>query len=256
MLAEIYRRIRQREPWVLREDFAGNAADAVAWIQADSRRRAVAVDMDAPTVEYAQQRADDLLQSRASALQFVVDDVLAVQPPQVPAADVLSVLNFSSFYFHERAALLRYLTHARATLDEAGILILNAFGGPDAMRPHIDRHRITPEVEGSRPALPSFDYLWEQLGYDAATGRIECRIHFEIDQDGGPPRRIDSAFRYDWRLWTLPEICECLLAAGFSSAQVWLHTATERDGELEVFFGPVETMPDRSMWLAYVVGIR
>jgi len=256
VLAEIYRRVRQSEPLRLREDFAGNAADSVAWIQAQKGRSAIAVDIDAPTIEHARERARRILGTRVEAITFVTDDVHAVTPPQVPAADVLSVLNFSAFYFHQRDALVRYFKHAHAALGADGIAIVNAFGGRDAMRPHTDRHRIKPRREGGQAALPSFDYLWEQRSYEACSGRIDCRIHFEIDVEGGAPRRIDDAFRYDWRLWTLPELRECMHSAGFSRVEVWLHTATQRDGETEVFLGAVESIPDRPMWLAYVVGMR
>ena len=45
VLAEIHRRMRDgREALILREDFAGNGADSVAWVAGGRGRRAVAVD--------------------------------------------------------------------------------------------------------------------------------------------------------------------------------------------------------------------
>ena len=259
-LAEIFRRIRPgQEPQLLREDFAGNAADSVAWIAGGRQRRAIAVDMNAPTLEHAKRRADRLLGKRAERLHFVLADVHQIAPPQVAAADVLSVLNFSSFYLHTRRDLLRYFRHAHSTLSKRGILVLNAFGGPAAMRAHVDHHRIHPERErGQIRALPAFDYYWEQLGYDACTSRIHCRIHFDVNdvEQMNGKRRIANAFEYDWRLWTLPELTEAMREAGFRKAQVWRHTASGPPDRPKVFLGPVRKLSDQELWVAYVVGIR
>ena len=56
-------------------------------------------------------------------------------------------------------------------------------------------------------------------------------------------------------MWTLPELTECLLEAGFAEAQVWRHTAHVEKGEIKVFLGPVASLPEQASWVAYVVGI-
>lgn len=33
---------------------------------------------------------------------------------------------------------------------------------------------------------------------------------------------LRRAFRYDWRLWTIPELAEMLEEAGFDSMRAWL----------------------------------
>jgi len=260
VLAQIYRQIRPGcEAVALREDFSGSAADSVAWVAAAPNRRALAVDIDADTITYARRRAARLIGGHAKRITFVEGDVHAVTVPEAERADVVSVLNFSSFYFHERAALLRYFISARESLNQHGMLVLNVFGGPGAMQPRLDRHLIVPKLErGQAEALPPFDYLWEQLGYDACSARIDCRIHFEIaDGTSADGRRlVRDAFRYDWRLWTLPELTELLRAAGFADAQVWRHTATTTGADPEVFLGPVDSLRDLDLWLAYVVAIR
>lgn len=260
VLAEIYRRLHPgREALVLREDFSGNAADATAWVAAGRNRQALAVDNDAPTCAFAEQRARRLLGKRAGRIRFVCDDVHAVSPPAVEAADIVSALNFSTFYFHRASALTRYFEHARRALADDGVLILNAFGGPGAMRAHTDRHTITPQRErGRSEALPVFQYQWQQRGYDACSGRIDCRIHFEVADPSSPAatRRIDDAFRYDWRLWTLPELIQALRDAGFRRAQVWRHMLQDHRGGQRVFLGPVRSIRDTETWVAYVVGLR
>lgn len=258
VLAEIYRRVRGQSARVLREDFAGTAADSVAWVAADRRRHAIAVDIDAPTLAYAEARAQRLLGEGCRRIDFRCGDVLAPLAPLPERAQLLSVFNFSCFHFHQRATLQRYFERALASLDETGVLVLNVFGGASAMTPRLDTHRITPQPEAGSAALAPFDYEWEQRSFEACQARLDCRIHFVVADPGVPGgrRRIDDAFRYDWRLWSLPELRECLLLAGFREVQIWRHTATDRGGTPEVFLGPVETLQDLDLWLAYVIAIR
>lgn len=257
VLAEIYRRVRGgSEPTLLREDFAGNGADAVAWVAAGPDRRALTVDADGMAVAHGQQRALRLLGERASQIDWHVADVHAV-PPSAPRADLLSVLNFSIGYLHTRAALLRYLEHARRALDDNGVMVLNIFGGPGALMAHSDRHSIEPGTDDGDVSVPPFDYLWETRSFDACNARIDCRIHFEWAdaRERGGARRIDDAFCYDWRLWTLPELTESLRETGFTRAQVWRHTARDGRSGPRVFLGPVRSLRNRHIWVAYVVGI-
>lgn len=257
VLAQIYWRIRGVPARLLREDFAGNAADSVAWVAADPSRRAIAVDLDAPTLAHAKTRAQRLLGDARHRIKFHCGDVLARGAPDLERAQLLSVLNFSCFYFHQRADLIRYFECAAASLDETGVIVMNVFGGSAAMSPRVDQHRITPRPEAGTTLAP-FDYEWEQRSFDACHSRLDCRIHFVVDDPASPGARcrIDDAFRYDWRLWSLPELRECLLAAGFREVQIWRHTATENNGKTEVFLGPVESLENLDLWLAYVVGIR
>ena len=74
-----------RSPVVLREDFAGTAADSVAWVALGRGCRAVAVDLDAGALAWASARAARLLGERAGAVEFVESDVMAAAPPRVPA---------------------------------------------------------------------------------------------------------------------------------------------------------------------------
>ena len=71
--AEVLRRMHAHgqttcEATVLREDFAGTAADSVAWIQARPNRLAIAVDNDAQTTEWARKRAESILLERVGHL--------------------------------------------------------------------------------------------------------------------------------------------------------------------------------------------
>src|SRR6187402_1216346 len=90
VLRTMYERLRPgRHPVILREDFAGTSAESVAWVALKKGRLAIAVDLHAPTLEWAQRRAARLLGPRAPAVSFIHGDVHLTAPPSVPFADIL-----------------------------------------------------------------------------------------------------------------------------------------------------------------------
>lgn len=198
-LDRVYRKLNDGQlPLLLREDFAGTCAVAAAWCESHPERQAMAVEHHGPTLRWAERRVGDI-----EDLHLVEADVLAVASPRV---DVTAALNFSTLTHHTEADLLAYLRHARKGLRPGGVFVMDLFGGPGALRLGTQ----------DRPA-DGFMYHWEQRAFDALTHRIDCRIHFTLTD--GRTRR--SAFRYDWRLWTLPEVTRLMAQAGFEPVQVW-----------------------------------
>jgi SAM-dependent methyltransferase len=228
-------------PTRLKEDFAGTAAVAAAWTQLDDDQHAIAVDAHGPTVRRAQRMYRDL-----DRLKIIQGDVLDVSKPKV---DIVAALNFSTFIYHEPPAMLRYMRHTRASLRDGGLLILDVFGGPGAMRAGVQTRDVRPPAE---QGVEPFEYQWEQRGYDAVSGRIDCRIHFRLAD--GVLRR--DAFRYDWRLWTLPELRTLLGQAGFTQVDVWCDGYDTKAGSGDGDYRPMTSMPPREDWVAYVVAVR
>ena len=262
VLRTMYQRLRPgRQPIVLREDFAGTSAESVAWVILQPGRRAIAVDLDGPTLEWAQRRAVRLLGPLASEIAFVQGDVRSVGPPEVPPADIISVLNYSILYQRESEELLSYLRHAINGLAPGGILVLNLFGGAAAVQPGTTRRRVTPAPRLSiEPPIPAFDYLWEIRSYDRSSQRLDCRIHFVVADPSAPgrTREVRDAFKYDWRLWSVHELVEACAQAGFSNVQVWRHTYDPARDANSVFLGPVDpdNLPAVQKWSAYIVACR
>lgn len=242
-------------PTRLREDFAGNCADSVAWIALGPDREALAVDLDADALEWGRTRAQRLLgDAAARRLGVEVADVLKLAPPAVEPAHLLAALNFSLFYFHTRARLREYLTHARRCLDpQRGMLVANAFGGPASLLARRDTQRIEDRTghPGETPPAP-FDYEWDQGDHDAVSGRAECRIHFHGLAGG---RSLRDAFVYPWRLWTPPELVEIAHEAGFTRVEIWRHTYDAAKGAAGVFLGPVQQIVGLDTWVAYLVAV-
>jgi len=223
-------------PTHLREDFAGVAAIAATWVDYGHDHRAIAVERHAPTLRRAPKHA---------RLALRCDDVLAVRLPRV---DIIAAFNFSAFIYHTREAMLKYLTHARRCLRPGGMLAIDCFGGPGAMRPGIQKRKVRPS---RKEGVPAFEYQWEQRSYDPVAARIDCRIHFK--HRGRP--LMANAFRYDWRLWTLPELTDLMWQAGFDVIDVWCDSYDQALACSNGVYEPVASMPAREDWIAYVVGV-
>ncbi|GAB4188355.1 MAG: hypothetical protein Kow00105_02960 [Phycisphaeraceae bacterium] len=243
-LKRVFRHYRGEDAFLCREDFAGTTAVATSWVAMHPDHQAMAIEKHGPTARWAERHTTHLLGERASDLHIVQADVLELTSPRV---DVTCALNFSTFIYHDRASLKHYLRSARKGLKRDGVLVIDAYGGPGAMRVGTQTRRVPESDEG-----PGFMYHWEQRTFDPVTHLTECRIHFTVPGRG----RIDSAFIYRWRLWTLPELIELMLEAGFSRAQAWCDTYRQTEGISDGRYRPVSKMPAREDWVAYVVGVR
>jgi len=233
-----FRRLRGRPAETLREDFCGTAAVCAEWVRSRRTRRAFGVDLDPEVLDWA--RRNNLAKLSPEQLERVIllqEDVTAVRTEPV---DAVVAMNFSYWTFQDRLSLGRYFRHAREGLSTDGVLFLDAFGGYDAMRELEEAREI--DEAGWR-----FTYVWEQARFDPVNNHLLCHIHFRL-----PDRsRIERAFSYDWRLWTLPELRELLDEAGFSRVTVYWQ-GFDRDGEPNGRFRPVTTGEADAGWIVYV----
>lgn len=272
LLRRIYERHRRgRFATLLREDFAGTAAIASAWVAQHEDCRALAVDIHGPTCRWAQRRGQRVLGERAEDLIVLCEDVRRVRSPRV---DVVAALNFSAFTFHDRNVLRGYFRGVRQSLRPGGLFVVDAYGGPGALRVGVQTRPVDPRALSLSGASgmpdddardftrPAFDYLWEQKSVDLLTARVDCRIHFRFRARAGAPAfTMRSAFRYDWRLWSLAELAETMREAGFAQAEVWCDGVGGRGGRrmtgpLAGVYAPVKSLPTREDFVAYVVGLK
>ena len=79
---------------------------------------------------------------------------------------------------------------------------------------------------------------------------MQFHIHFRC-ADGST---LEEAVTYDWRLWTLPEVRELLLEAGFQRADVYWE-GEKRGRPSGVYRRRVSADPDPA-WVAYVGGVK
>jgi hypothetical protein len=97
----------------------------------------------------------------------------------------------------------------------------------------------------------AFTYVWEQKSYHPATNHMECRIHFEFP-DGS---RIKNAFRYSWRLYSIPELRDVLTEVGYREVRRTYFEEFDEDGDGTGHFARNEEGEACEGWLAYLVAV-
>ena len=235
---DTFRSLRGRRARWLREDFCGTASVSCEWVRRRKTNRAIGVDLDPAVLEWgATQNVVQLDAEARDRVTLLNQDVRLVDTrPQ----DLILAMNFSYWLLMDRQALKQYFDGVRSSLKNDGIFFLDAYGGYDSFRV-ITEERTIDGPDGS------FTYVWEQEAYDPISGRLRCNIHFAFE-DGS---RLDRAFSYDWRLWTLPEIRELLKEAGFSRITVYWQ-GWDENGEPDGNFEPAEAGEAEAGWICYL----
>jgi SAM-dependent methyltransferase len=244
--AGVYRRKRGRPARMLREDFCGTAALSAAWLRLHRDNRAVGVDLDPEVLAWAREHRLPKMGDAASRLSLVRADV---RSNRVPKADLTLALNFSYCVFKERRDLLGYVRAAREGLKPGGLLVLNVFGGTEAMETLSERSRKKGFVQDDGTRVPSFTYVWEHERFNPIDHHLLCHIHYEFP-DGSAMR---NAFTYDWRLWTLPELRELCAEAGFASTDVYLEGWDDEANASSHVYRKRTHFENQAGWLAYVM---
>ena len=88
-------------------------------------------------------------------------------------------------------------------------------------------------------------YRWEQREANPLTGMVIDAIHFRvIGSSGELEADFPDAFVYEWRLWSVPELRDAMLEAGFESTAVYNSLPDAVDDEGNAYVEEV-TDPDR-----------
>ncbi len=235
-LLDTFKKLRGRNPVSLREDFAGTANECCEWVSRDAAHTAIGVDIDSSVQEWGRQHHVAKLPPEArSRVQLITADVLTADTPKV---DITVAMNFSYWTFDTRDKMRAYFQTVHEHLVDDGIFVMDAFGGSEAH-----------EESKEKTKHDGFTYIWHQKKVDPVTGRMLCHIHFKFP-DGS---RIKKAFTYEWRFWTLPELQEILLEAGFSKVTVYWEGWDEDEEEGNGVFEPVEEGEADPAWIVYIV---
>lgn len=237
--ATFLRALHGQTPRILREDFCGPASIARAWIALNPAHRAIGVDRDPEPLDHARARLTAASGGALERCELVVADVLACDTP----ADIIAAFNFAAGELPDRAALVAYLRHARSALLPGGLLALDLYGGPQAY----EIGRLATDIPSEAGPIR---YVWEQRRADPLTGRVVNAMHFRMP-DG---RQLRNAFVYHWRLWSVPEMRDAMMDAGFASTAVHLSYGEGLDEEGQPLPTPHE--PDDDVdgdYVAYVI---
>lgn len=232
---EIFEKVRGRKASLLREDFCGTANTACEWVTRRKNNRAIGVDLDADVLDWGRQNNLAKLPPDArSRVELVNGDVLTSQTER---PEIVLAMNFSYWLFKERKTLLKYFKTIHKALIDDGVFFLDAYGGWDAHR----TIRESRDCEG-------FTYIWDQHAFDPISHTMACFIHFRFP-DGS---RMNRAFSYEWRLWSLPELRELLSEAGFGKVTIYWEGADD-DGDGNGEFEPIEHAESDPGWICYLV---
>jgi len=231
---DTFKSLRNRKAQVLREDFGGTANTSCEWVRRRKRNRAIAVDLDSDVQDWGRKHHVAKLGDARERITLLNENVLDVK---TEPADIVLAMNFSYWIFKEREQMRRYFRSVRESMVDDGVFFLDAYGGSDAYKEMRERTKYD-----------DFTYIWDQASFDPITGDMVCKIHFSFP-DGS---RMKNAFTYDWRLWTLPEIREILLEAGFQRVTVYWQGDDEDSDEGNGEFEPAEHGEADEAWIVYI----
>ncbi|MDR3608688.1 MAG: class I SAM-dependent methyltransferase [Oligoflexia bacterium] len=242
MFVAMYRETFGKYARHLREDFCGTFSDAVEWVNRNKKNTALCIDLDPAPLAYGKKHhLKRLTREQQSRIDVRRGNAVSVTSPK---SDIVIACNFSFFIFKQRAQLIEYLTCVRRSLTKDGMLILETLGGPGAIETSRERRPIF--EKGKR----LFTYFWDQRSFNPITHEARYSIHFNLANG----RELRHVFQYDWRLWSIPELRDCLLEAGFDDVGVWWETEHEGEGTGE--YVRTENGDNAYSWIAYVCGIK
>ena len=233
--------LRQRPAVFLREDFCGTANTACEWVVRDDEHQAVGVDLDFEVLEWGRlHNLAELENQQLERIELLNEDVLQTRPG---LADIILAMNFSYYLFLKRDELREYFVNALDSLVSDGILFLDAYGGYEAPMV-LTEPRECEDEDGNE-----FTYIWEQAEFNPIDSFMTCHIHFEFPDKS----RMERAFSYHWRLWTLPEISEILYEAGFSKVDIYWEGTDEKKIEGNGIYMPTVVGDTDPGWVCFIV---
>ncbi len=225
---------------MLREDFCGTFAVCCEWAKLGDDRKSWGIDLDPEPLAWGREKHLAKLPEEAQTrVTLLEDDVLKAS---TPAVDVLAAQNFSYCIFDTRDALRDYFKRSYAAIKDQGAFVVDLFGGYESIED--DREEVTEHDD--------FDYVWDQSKYDPINARGTYFIHFRF-HDGS---EIENAFKYEWRLWTIPEVREIMAEAGFEQVDVFWEGTDPKSGEGTGEYNKRDEAECDPAWVAYIVGVK
>ncbi len=228
---------RDLKPTVLREDFCGGGAISCEWVKLNKNYKSVGLDLDVVPMDYGRKNyISKLTDDQMRRILLIKKDVLT---KNLPKADIVCAVNFSYFFFKQREILRQYFANVRDSLKPNGIFLVDIFGGTQCTDAIIDKTRHK-----------NFTYFWDQKNFDPFSNEAKFAIHFKYNK-----KMYKNVFTYDWRMWTIPEVKEIMIEAGFKSTEVFWE-GTARDGSGSGMFKKIEKGEACESWIAYIVGVK
>ncbi|KAA3632610.1 MAG: class I SAM-dependent methyltransferase [Proteobacteria bacterium] len=238
-IRRVYKKQNGRAARHFREDFSGTGLLTAEWIKKGAKYTAEAFDIDPEPVEWGRRRHFAELGEAAERATLHLKDV---REPSDRKPDVRCAQNFSYWIFKTRAGMLDYFRRVLEDLGDDGVFVLDAHGGPESIEEREESTRIS----------GGFTYVWDQHWFSPVTHEATMYIHFRF-KDGSEMKR---AFAYEWRVWSIPELRDILLDAGFSRVDVYWE-GTAEDGETgNGIYRKTRYGTNDPAWVTYIVAIK
>lgn len=232
-----YKRFNKKFPLIFREDFCGTGAMSCEWVKADKNAKSYGVDLDPEPVKMGKVRhLAKLAPADQKRVTYLLKDVMTVK---TPPADVVCAFNFSYFIFRTRKEMLRYFKAVRKSLKKDGVFFVDIFAGPESQKLITDQKK-----------MKGLTYYWECQKFNPFTHECLFAIHFR-DQKG---KKHENVFTYHWRFWTMPEIRDILIEAGFSKTVVYWEGDDDK-GNGNGVFTPAENAENCDAWVSYIAAL-
>lgn len=237
----IYWEINKKTAYRFREDFCGTFKMSEEWVKEDEKSTALALDLDTEPLNYGRKtHYGPLSTAQKKRLKVKRQNVISVTNPKV---DIIGACNFSFYCITTRQDLLKYFRCCLKSLRQKGILILEMAGGAGMIETGREEKTVK-TLKGVK-----YKYVWDQKRFDPVKRIGKFAIHFEFKNGA----RMKNAFVYDWRLWTIPEVRDALIDAGFKDTCVYWDKAPNN---ISTNYVRVERGENDHAWLAQIVGIK
>lgn len=234
-----FKQRRRKSPRILREDFCGTALVSSRWVKGHPKRRAIGLDLDEETLVWARKHNVARLGPDATRVDLRQEDVRSVTSPK---ADLVQAFNFSYCLIYPLSNLIEYFRCVHRSLVPGGIFLLDCYGGSEYQQPQKARRTV-------KSPAGTFGFVWEHASFNPIDNRALCHIHFQFKNG----KRWKKAFSYDFRLYSIAEVCDGLTAAGFINIEVLWDFAEDND---TTDYRPASHAENCPGWIAYLVAER
>lgn len=240
----VYRNAFGKDPKVFREDFCSTFLNSVTWVKQAKDHVSYAVDRDEEPLEYGcKNHLAKLKPEQRERVMLFQKNVLDVK---TPPADMITVSNFSICFLKERERLLEYLKSCHKALKSKGVMIMDMLGGEELPEETEDATKF--ELKDGTKAT----YFWEHAGFNPINSEAKFYIHYQIKGQ----KKMNRVFSYNWRMWSLPELKDLFLEAGFKGVDIyWEGDDPDSDEGNGVFHKAVKAQ-SCAIWVAYIVGVK
>ncbi|HEX3775940.1 MAG TPA: class I SAM-dependent methyltransferase [Polyangiaceae bacterium] len=232
-ITRAYKTTHKDPPLSLREDFCGTALLCAGWVKSSKQRSAVGIDIDPKVLAWGKAKNLAPLGEDANRIKLLQQDV---RKPSAGKHDVVCAFNFSYWIFKTRDEMRSYFASVKKGLKRGGMFMIDAYGGWESHETMLEPRQIK----------GGFVYVWDQAQFNPITHDVLNHIHFEF-ADG---TKMQKAFSYVWRYWTLPELTELLTEAGYANVRVFWDKSKDDDYD---DYRPTTRAENQPGWLAYIV---